>query len=490
MKSNEAVLTPLGGFMPEQDRTEVEKSGNDAGHTESHAGGYASREEKFMAEGPLTRLFFTFAMPGICGILFISLQTLADGILLGHFVGAAAMASVNVALPCISFLLAVSLVVGVGCETVVSIGMGRGQRTMANDAFTSACIAGTVFACLWGGVLFVFAPQLLTFMGADASLLGMCIEYARTLVPFFPVVSLLFVLDYVLKSLGRPMFAVSVMTVVVVLNVVLDIWFIAGLGWGVTGAALATGISYTFGVFVDLIPLCSGKMPLCLQRGGFRFSLVRKVAACGSAEGFSELSIGLAIMLFNIMLARYAGPAGIAAFTILNYMQYVAMATFLGLSDGIRPVLGYNFGRKNSERVRGLLFRAVLSVVVLGVLFGSALFFGGGTILQWVFNPSDVNVVNMATEGSRFMAAALALQGLNMLAVGYFTSIGQPRVAGMIAVLRSIVLVGIGLLCLPPIFGLSGIWMVPPLAEAFTLLVSVPLLWKVTCQASRKGNPL
>ena len=460
----------VAGGLPGGDRASVS---DEAGKS-----GFMSKEEAFMATGPLTRLFFTFALPGICGILFMSLQTLADGLLLGHFAGAASMASINVALPCISFLLAVSLVVGVGAETVVSIGMGQGRRGMANDAFTSASVLGGGLAAAWGLALFVFAPEVAAFAGADNTLAPMCVTYLRTLAPFFPAVSLLFLMDYVLKSLGRPLYAVGVMTGVVALNVVLDVLFIAGLGWGVFGASLATGLSYTAGLLADLVPLCSGRMPLRLCSGRIRTRLMRRVMACGAAEGISELSVGLAIMLFNIILMRYAGAVGIAAFTILNYMQYVAVASFLGTADGIRPVVGYNCGRCRTDRVRGIIGRAFAAVLALGAAFGGGLFFFGEPVLRALFSSDDAVMIAMALEGAKFMAPAIALEGVNILTIGFFTSVGKPRVAGILAFTRSFGLVAAGLLLLPAVFGVTGIWMVPLMAEGLTLLLAVPLLWR------------
>lgn len=444
---------------------------------------YSSKEERFMATGNLTRLFFTFSIPGVCGILFISLQTLADGILLGRFAGASHMAAVNVALPAFSVLLAMSLVMAVGCETLVSIAMGRGRRASANNAFTTAACLSAGVSVLWGGILFTFAPAIAALCGADATLQPLCVTYLRTLAPFFPTVSLLFLTDYTLKSLGRPVYAVGVMSGVVVLNVLLDLLFIVALGWGIFGAALATGISYSTGLLFDAVPLCRGRMALSLFRGRFRTHLVGRLLYCGSAEGFSECAVGIAIMAFNITLMRYAGAEGIAAYTILNYMLYVATAIFLGTADGIRPVIGYNFGRRQQPRVRGIVLRGLAAVAVMGAGLAGCLFFGGETALRHFFNPDDAAVATMAAQGSRIFAWGIALQGVNILVIGYFTSIGQARTAAILAVVRSFVLVVAGLAVFPTLWGVDGIWVVLPVAETLTLCVTLPLLWKKALRA-------
>lgn len=440
--------------------------------------GFVSKEEALMATGNLTRLFLTFSIPGICGILFLSLQTLADGILLGRFAGAAHMAGVNVALPCISLLMAVSLVVAVGCETMVSLNMGRGKRRLAGNALTSAVALTMGISGLWGIVLFAFTPQIAAFSGADATLLPLCVSYLRTLAPFFPAVALLFVTDYTLKSLGRPMYAVTVMTGVVVLNVVLDLLFIVGFGWGIGGAALATGLSFSAGLLCDLIPLCSGRMPLNLLKGHCRPAVMQRLLRYGAAEGFSECAMGVSILLFNITIVRLAGPDGIAAFTILNYLLYIATAVFLGIADGMRPVLGYNYGRQNHDRVRGLLVRGIIGVIVLGAGLAAALFFGGEAMLRQFFNPADASVARMAAEGSAIFAWGLALEGLNILTIGSYTSFGKTRVAGILVGLRSLLFVVAGLAVFPAIWGLRGVWMVLPVAEGLALCVAAPLLWR------------
>lgn len=448
-----------------------------ASKEQPHAG-FASKEEALMATGNLTRLFLTFSIPGICGILFLSLQTLADGILLGRFAGAAHMAGVNVALPCISLLLALSLVVAVGCETMVSLNMGRGKRQLAANALNSAVVLAGGISALWGVILFAFAPQIAGFSGADATLLPLCVKYLRVLAPFFPAVALLFVLDYTLKALGRPVYAVTVMTGVVILNVVLDLIFIVSFGWGIGGAALATGISFSVGFACDIIPLCSGRMALSLRTGRTRLAVMGRLLRYGGAEGFSECAAGVSILLFNITIVRLVGADGIAAFTILNYLLYIATAIFLGISDGMRPVLGYNYGRQSHDRVRGLMGRGIIGVIVLGAGLASVLFFGGDAMLRRFFNPEDANVARMAAEGSSIFAWGLALQGLNILTIGTYTSFGKTRVAGVLVGLRSLVFVVAGLLIFPAIWGVTGIWLVLPVAEGLALCLAAPLLWR------------
>ena len=435
-----------------------------------------SKEEALMAHGNLNRLFFTFSLPGMCGILFISLQTLTDGLLLGHFAGASAMAAINVALPCFSFLLAISIVVAVGCETVMSIALGRNDVTTAQEALTTATLLGGSLASVWAVIVLAYAPSIAAFAGADATLLPYCTSYLRTLAPFFPFVTLIFIGDYALKSLGRPLYAMSVLSAVVVINVALDVLFIAVWGWHVTGAALATGISYAAGCVADFMPLCRGRFRVALFRARPCWSRAKAILACGSAEGLSECAGGVAIMLFNIVLMRHAGATGVAAFTMLNYMLYVALALYLGMADGLRPIMGYNHGSHRPDRVQGILRRGLYGALLIGCVLGTVLFTQGDRLLKLFFSADDAGVASMATSGSRIVALAMVLEGFNILIIGFFTSVGKPRVAGALAVLRSLVLVAVGLAILPAIWGLDGIWMVMPLSEGLAMLAAIWLL--------------
>lgn len=435
-----------------------------------------SREEIKMATGKIPGLFVKFALPGICGILFVSLQMLVDGLLLGRFVGASAMASVNITLPIFTIFWAISVAVSVGNEFQVSYALGRQKRKDAANAFSTAVLMLLALSLLWSTACFFFGAQAVRLAGASPALFDNSLVYLRTLAWFMPFAGLMLLADYTLKSLGHPLRAVMIMASMVLINLGLDLLFIIGFGWGVKGAALATGISYVAGFMFNFTPFMCGRQELSVWRGRLKPRVALQMLYNGSSEGLGETIGASTALLFNLTMIRYAGESGVAALTAVSYLTYIATTVFLGTSDGIRPVVSFNYGRRQIPRMVSLLKLAAITLAGLGAVLFCALFFQGDLLAGIFFKAEDAAVAAFATGGARIFAFAFLFSGLNILVSGYFTSIGNAKVSAIIAVLNGFVFVALGLLIYPKIWGVNGIWLVVPLSQALTLCLSLPLM--------------
>lgn len=186
-----------------------------------------SQSESELRSGNIPKLFRKFAIPGVVGMLFLGLQTIIDGVVLGNYVGSNALASVSLVLPCYSLMAAVSIILGVGSQTLVSINLGRLNRQGANDAIVSGGLFVAIFAIFAGIAIYLFAPEIAYVLGANDVLVAGAVDYMRALSPFFPILVVMFFCDYTLKALGKPIYAMVVMTTTVFVNIVLDIIFVA-----------------------------------------------------------------------------------------------------------------------------------------------------------------------------------------------------------------------------------------------------------------------
>lgn len=437
---------------------------------------YNSREELIL-NGNIRRLFWKFALPGVAGLLFIGLQSVVDGLILGHFVGPNALASVNLILPCYSLITAVAIMIGVGCQTLVSISLGKGDRRRANDAVSSLFYFLVGLSALMSGLIYMFAVPIAAFLGANEVLLPGAVDYIRTLVPFFPVLCVMFFGDYIIKAMGRPVYAMNVMGLTVVLNILLAVWLVGGLGMGVRGAGLSTGLAFSVGACCNLPYLFYRGCPVSVSRGRFRWKLVWKAFYNGSSEGFSELAVAITVFLFNITVIGYLGEDGVAGFTAINYIMFIGVTLFLGISDGIIPLIGYNFGAGRHARIRSVLGMAAR----INLSIGAVLFLGlqvlGKTIMSNFF-PAGGAALEVAAEGIGIYSFAFLMNGLNILASSYFTAIGNAKVSIIISLLRGLVFVVAGILIYPHIWGIHSIWFNVPVAEAGTLAVSAWLVYK------------
>lgn len=433
---------------------------------------FRQEREKLLLTGEIPRLFFKYALPGVVGLLFLGIQSVIDGIVLGRFVDANALASVNLVLPCYSLISAFAIVMGIGGQTLVSISLGKGDKQEANNALRSVFLFLLGMSVVVSLVIFLSAGKIASFLGANEVLLPDAVGYIRALVPFFPLLCAMFFGDYIIKAMGHPLYATSVMGLTVILNIILDIVFVARLGWGVMGAGLATGIAFTVGACFNLPRLFSRHEVVAVQRGRYDRRLVWNAFYNGSSEGMSELSVAITVFLFNITMMRYLGESGVAAFTAINYILFIGTTVFLGISDGIIPIIGYNFGARQQGRIKSILKLAARTNSLIGISLFLLLLLFGEQVIGLFFKDHGSEAFAIASRGVSIYCFAFLLCGLNILASSYFTAIGNAKISIIISALRGLIFVGIGILVLPAMFGIDAIWYDVPIAEVCTLSVS------------------
>jgi Na+-driven multidrug efflux pump len=393
-----------------------------------------------------------------------------DGVILGRFVGANALASVNLILPCYSLMTALSIVIGVGCQTLIGINLGRSDR---QDAITTSFLFLGGISVLISGLIYIFAGDIARMLGANDVLVTGAVDYIRSLVPFFPLLSLMFLGDYMIKAMGHPLYAMIVMGSTVLINIGLDLLFIPVMGLGIKGAGLATGLGGLF----NIPRMFQRGQVVAVQRGRFRWPLVWNALYNGSSEGISELSAGITIFLFNITMMRYLGEDGVAAFTAINYILFIATTVFLGISDGIIPIISYNFGAGRLDRIEKVLRLAGRVNFMIGITLFAILFFFGQQITSFFFKGGEaLDALAIANYGITIYCFTFLMSGLNILASSYFTAIGNAKLSVVISMLRSLVFVTFGIIVYPSLFGIQSIWYNVPVAELCTLFISFMLV--------------
>lgn len=437
-----------------------------------------SATELSLREGKIAPLFRKYAIPSVISLLFVGLQTIIDGVIVGNYAGSNALASISLILPCYSFMAAMAIVVGIGCQTLISIKLGEKKHQAANDAFKSAFIFISVFSVLVCFFAYFFTAEIAILLGADKILFKDAVSYLGILIPFFPLIALLFFSDYAIKSMGKPIYSMIVMSSSVILNILLDLLFIVVFDMGTMGAGLATGLALGTGAMLNLPIMFGSKNIVSLKLGRFNWKMVKQMIYNGSSEGVTEVSAGISTLLFNLALMHYVGANGVAAFTAINYVFFIGVIIFLGISDGVIPIVSYNFGANNWDRVRQVLKLAVKSNFTIGVIIFLLLLFFGKDIIALFFRKEEMEVLSIATKGASVYAFAFLINGLNILSASYFTAIGNAKISIIISLLRGLIFIGIGIYILPQLFGIEGIWFAVPIAEILTLIASFYLVRK------------
>ena len=419
-----------------------------------------------------------FALPNIVMMVFLSLYTIVDGMFISRYVGTLALSAVNMSYPLSSLQLAMGIMLGTGGSAVIARELGEGKTDQARQDFTfvvaAAAAAGTVCALAGNAVL----PWLLELLGTSAAQMPYCLPYTRILLWFAPGMFLQTVFQVLFVTAGRPGLGLASTAVGGVANLVLDALFMGPMGWGITGAAVATGIGYCVPAVTGLVYFSLEKRrPLRFTRLAARWRMLAGACGNGSSEMVSNIAVAVTTFLFNVLFLRTWGEDGVAAITIVMYFQFVFSAVDLGFSMGVAPVVSYKFGAGDRGQLRRVhrvcLGFIVLSSAAMYVLSRLAI----GTLLV-LFTDLDGPVAAITLEGFPIFAVSFLFMGVSIYASSLFTAFSNGVVSAVISFARTFLFLVGALLVLPALLGSVGIWLAVPTAELLGLGVSAGfLLW-------------
>jgi len=258
-----------------------------------------------------------------------------------------------------------------------------------------------------------------------------------------------------------------------IVTIALDYICIAVLNMGITGAAVSTGVGYAVPGFIGLFYfMLNRKGSLYLVRPKMDIPVLLKSCTNGSSEMVTNLSQSVITILFNNILMRLAGESGVASITIILYAQGLLNSAFMGYSTGIAPVISYNYGKQDHDRLKAT-YR--ISKRVIGIssvaAFAVALLFASPLVS--VFSPVGTPVYTMAVRGFRIFSFCFLFMGFSIFGSSMFTALSNGRVSAIISFMRSLVFVVISVLLLPMIFQVNGVWLSIPVAEVLGLLVTL-----------------
>lgn len=434
--------------------------------------------ENILGKENITTLFLKYTIPAISGMLFLGLNTIVDGFFVGNYIGVNALASVNVAMPFFSLMIAMGVIIGIGTQSIIGRKLGEGNIKEARDTFKTSLSLITGVSLLLSVLAIGFTNQIAAFLGANEQLISMVTTYIKYEAVFLPFFGIMFVLDYVLKVMGKPLYSMQLLVVSVISHMLFNYIFIAQLGLGIKGSAIAAGLGYSVAFIMAILPFIMGKTTLKLSQGNFKKALAGDILYNGASEGLAEIGTGVTTLLFNITLMRYIGEVGVAAFTAISYLSFIGQNILIGLSDGVGAIISYNYGSGKMERVKKALRLAGVSAFIIGIGLFFCISIFTREIIAIFLDVNHEQALDLAVYGARLYAFTFIINGLNIVASGYFTATCNPKSSVLIALSKGIVWIGIGLVMLPMIFGMKGIWLTVPVAEMLTLLLSVSLMYK------------
>lgn len=297
-----------------------------------------------------------FTIPTMVTLIFTSIYNVVDSLFISNYVGKDAFAAVNFIVPLLMCLGAIGFMFGTGGSALISKTMGEGEKDKPNQLFSLIVYISLVIGVLLAVLGFFLIRPVAIFLGAKGILLEGSMEYGRIIILSVPAFVLQFEFQSFFSTAGKPRLCLYITILAGITNIILDALFVAILGWGLEGAAFATVISQYIG---GGLPLIYFLMPntsfLKLCKLHFNGKALIKVCTNGSSELLSQISMSFVSMLYNVQLLKYAGADGVAAYGVLMSVGFIFHAIFIGYAVGVTPLIGYQYGAKNSEELKNLL---------------------------------------------------------------------------------------------------------------------------------------
>ena len=442
-----------------------------------------------------------FIIPTYLTSLFNTLYTIVDGIFVASYVGTDALAAINVAYPIVNVLTGIALLFATGGSALAALSIGAGKKEETDRAFSVSVIGALLIGCLTAILIILNLSPVLWMLGATDVTMENCRIYSMFWLIATPAVLGKELLTYFIRVDGSPSYSFFLALSCGILNIVLDYVFVGRFGMGIWGAALATVLGIVLSCVMGIVyfirkaysvrknnDFCTSNQ--CVRDDcGLRFTAkglsIWQGVRCmmnGVSEFVNQLAVAITTVVFNRTAMRYAGEDGIAAVSIIMYLQFIFIGVYFGYSMGIAPPLGYAYGDGRHEVCRKLeryswRFLMAAQVVIYLMTFclaplGVSFFADVGSI-----------VYEMAVSGMRIYGLGFLFAGINIFSAVRMMAYGKGHVSGLITFLRSFALLLLFLILLPQYLDLKGIWLAVPAAELLTAGVA---LWAFLCLPKRE----
>lgn len=422
------------------------------------------------------RKLLRFVFPCIIMMIVTSIYSIVDGFFVSNCVGKNAFAAVNLIMPVLMALSAFGFMIGTGGSALVAFTLGEGRKQKANEIFSMLVLAEFLFGVVVTIAGFIFMPQIAKALGASSLIMEDCVRYGRIGILTIAFFMLQNSFQSFLVTAEQAKMGLMISVTCGLTNMTLDFLLVYVWPLGVTGAALATGISEIFGAVIPLVYFMRNNNSLLkLVKPRFDGGALKRACSNGASEMLTNLSASIVGMLYNIQLLKLAAENGVAAYGVIMYVSFIFMAVFFGYSVGVNPVIGFHYGAGNKKELKNLLKKSLVITFLTAVIMTVAAQLLASP-LATLFVGYDKVLHDMTTNGLRLYGLAFLLCGFNIFGSAFFTGLNNGKISAIISFLRTLVIQVACIFILPIFLKLNGIWLSVLVAEGLTLFVTAALL--------------
>ena len=422
------------------------------------------------------RKLLRFTLSSVVMMVFTSVYSVVDGLFVSNLVGDLALSAVNIMFPLAMIVGAFGFMLGTGGSAIVARTLGEGQPALASRYFSMIVYAVILLGAVLTAGCLLFLEPLARLAGASDLLLHDCLVYGGILLGG----SVPFMLQTTLQSFfvvaEKPHLGLFLSIAAGATNMVFDYILIAVCGLGVAGAAIATVLGYLVGGVLPLLYfLRPGRDGLRLTRTRLYGRELLQACVNGSSELMSNISSSFVGILYNIQLMCLIGELGVAAYSVMMYVDFVFIAAFLGFSLGSAPIISFHYGADNHAELKNVFRKsmAVIGVTSCAMVLLSEVL---SRPLSAAFVGYHPELLELTVHGFRLFALCYLFSGINIYASAFFTALCNGGLSALISFLRTLLLRGGMVLLMPLLFGLDGIWTAVIAAEGIGAVISLALL--------------
>lgn len=361
-----------------------------------------------------------FTIPSVLMMVISSVYSIVDGLFVFNFAGSDGFAAVNLMMPIAMMISCVGFMAGAGGSALVSKTMGEQQSEKARDQFSLIVYLIIAFSLVVGVAVFLFVPQIAKTMGAEGAIYDNCVIYGRILIAALPAFMLQILFQNFLVVAEKPQMGMVIAISSGVTNIVLDALFVAVFKWGVTGAAAATVLGQVIGGLVPFLYFAMKKNHLLwFTKTAFDFETVKRTCINGFSAFINNAALSVVSIVFNLRLMALMGSDGVVAYGVVMYVTYIVSGVFTGYATGIAPVFSYNLGADNTEEIKGLFKKSLVSIAASAVvLVGFVMIFA--RVLASIFVSYDAGLMELTTGAIRLYNISFLICGFSIFAASFF----------------------------------------------------------------------
>ncbi len=436
---------------------------------------------------PPTKLFFRCAIPSMITMAFGALYQIADGLFVGRFIGEDALAAVNLIMPIIMMVFAFSNMIATGASVRISVLLGEKDRENASRVFSFTVKFIFLMSCVIGVIGFIFAEMFVRLLapGATEQAIEYGITYIRVYAVFSPLVPIYFATDNFLRVCGKEKTSMWLGIITQAFNIVLDVILIAFLGQGIWAAAFTSCLAMALGSVITLWLFRGKRMDLYYTRKNISAAAFFRILANGSSEFFSNISMSVMSIVYNFFLLKFGGTTGVAAFSVIMYVDSIIGMLVFGMCDSLQPAISYCYGAGLHDKVKAIFKRIIFGAVILSTASMLFMMFAGRYVAPLFVKPEDTELLAVSIVGMELFSLSYLTGWIDMCFSSYFTALERPARSLLTSFFGTLVFPIAFLFILTPIWQLNGVWLTALVASTASAILTI--IFAATMKTKKKG---